>query len=233
MTVKNQGLISFGGLPIEGDKAPATVATLTAGRWCLHTTSTIPFVAIQSGGTARTVTWGDVIDVETNGQIINASAHVGDVTFAPVLDGIVSRAPAQLVIPVTWTTVEIAEIAWYQTQWLDVRGARRAYLSPNLSDVSAMPTPFTVEHRNAAAYLAPPIKTSLPTGGNAQTTGLIEEVRTIEQTSKYGLGYRTRDTSPGDPTPHTLLAAVRFRISSEVADSSLLPLSDAMFQVEY
>lgn len=225
---KAVGLISF----LKSKPGDKNGGTVPAGRWCLHTTSTAPFALIQAGKHARVITWGEVIEVPTQGAVLNASAHLGDIHLAPVLDGVVAPRPAQYSLPVEWTTVPAAGDvpAFLQTQWLDVRNARRAFLVVN-DDAANLPLPVTIQHSNETANGAPPVGVAVPTQSNASAaSGIVTEIRTVVL-NQYSLGLRARDIAPGDPYPHCLLARVRVRATP--ADFQAFNLLDPFFHVEF
>ncbi len=209
-----------------GDK---TGVTVPRGRWCLHTTSTVPFVSIKSDTSTRIVTWGEAFEVGSQGQFMNASAHEGDIHLAPVFDGVVALRPAQYSIPVKWDTIPGGDLPpFLQTQWLDVRGARRAFLVLN---TATPPVPITIQHANKPDNGAPSIGRTV--GDNttaAGATGIVTEVRAVVL-NQYSLGLRARDVAPGDPYPHALLERVRVQYSGQ--DVQTLPTIDAFFHVEF
>lgn len=219
-----QGMISF--LQAAPD-AKTQGATVPKGRWCLHTTSTVPFVAVLSGSTARTITWGEAIDVDTQGAVVNVSAHAGDIHLSPVVSEIVSPRPAQYSIPVIWSQISGEEGPQLVTQWLDVRNARRAFL---MVLIDPLPVPIFFEHSYDVNPKAPPIGLATgPQSNAAAAAGIVTEARAVAL-NQYSLGLRARDVAPGDPYPHCLLARVRARFPSNL---QTLITNDPFFHVEF
>jgi len=211
--------------------APLTRAgqTLPAGRWCLHTTSTVPWVEIQDSRHTRTITWGEVIEVESQGAVINRSWHTGDVQLSPVFDASPALRPSGYFLPAYWY-LEGRAGQELVSEWLDVRNARRAYLAINIPDTVPLPLPITLEHQTQSQPGAPGIsRTVAPTSASYLAAGIVTETRTINTVRRYSLGFQARDIAPGDPTPHTLFAAVRVRIAA----STLANTFDPTFSVEF
>lgn len=221
------GLISFVGVK-PGDKAKG--GTVPKGVWCLHTTSTTPFVLVQSGSTARVITWGEAIVVESQGSVTNVSAHVGDIHLSPVVEGVVALRPAQYSLVAEWQNFTAEEGPGVVSNWLDVRNARRAFLVLNLD--APLPLPIFIDHSNEPNSNQPHIGQAVGTGSNAAaTSGIVTEVRAINAVNQYSLGLRARDVPPGDPYPHMLLSRVRVRFIG--ADNELFISADPFFHVEF
>lgn len=211
--------------------APLTRAgqTIPAGRWCLHTTSTVPWVEIQDSRHTRVITWGEVIEIESQGAVINRSWHTGDVQLAPVFDASPALRPSGYFLPAYFHT-EGRAAEELVSDWLDVRNARRAYLALNIPDTNSLFLPVTLEHQTQSQPGAPGIsRTVSPASVSYLAAGVITEIRTINTVRRYSLGFQARDVAPGDPTPHTLFAAVRVRFAS----STLAAGFDPTFSVEF
>lgn len=124
--------------------------SLSPGVWCLQTRSTVPYVRVESGKYTRTFTWGEALHIEQPGKIINASAHAGDVYLAPVVAGVVSPKPPQVMLPVDFQTPP--GLVTQVSQWFDVRNVVRGYftfLEPatNPPTAPAFPQPFVIRQR--------------------------------------------------------------------------------------
>lgn len=222
-----RGLISFVNA-IPSDKKSG--GTVPAGVWCLHTTSTTPFVLVQSGETARVFTWGEAIVVESQGSVMNVSAHAGDIHLSPVVEGVVAPRPAQYSIVAEWQSITSEGGAGVVSQWLDVRNARRAFLTLNIDPPLLLP--IEIQHSNEPNSNAPRIGRAVGLGSNSATTsGIVTEIRTVNGLNQYSLGLRARDVAPGDPYPHMLLARVRVRYVG--VDNQLFVSSDPFFHVEF
>jgi hypothetical protein len=222
-----RGLISFVN-SIPNDKKSG--GTVPAGVWCLHTTSTTPFVLVQSGETARVFTWGEAILVESQGTVMNVSAHRGDIHLSPVVEGVVALRPAQYSIVAEWQNIVTEEGPAVVSQWLDVRNARRAFLTLNVDP--PLPLPLFIDHSNEPNQNAPRVGLAVGLQSNAAAaSGIVTEQRTINAVNQYSLGLRARDVPPGDPYPHMLLARVRVRFVG--ADNETFITADPFFHVEF
>jgi len=220
------GLISFVAQKPNDKKG----GTVPVGLWCLHTTSTTPFVLVQSGATARPITWGEAIRVETQGTVLNVSAHTGDIHLAPVIEGVVAPRPAQYSLVAEWQTFTTEEGPGIVSNWLDVRNARRAFLTLNVD--TPLPLPIVIEHSYEPNNKQPSIGQAVGVQSNAAAnSGIVSETRTINAVNQYSLGLRARDVPPGDPYPHLLLSRVRVRYVG--ADTETFVSADPFFHVEF
>lgn len=116
--------------------------SLGPGVWCLHTFSTVPFVRIDAGDESRDFTWGEAVRITRPGKLVNASAHVGDVWIAPVVEGVVAAAPASITLPALFeedVSVAVGQIGRWKTQFVDVRRARRVFFQYTLSVPATYP----------------------------------------------------------------------------------------------
>lgn len=124
----------MGSVLYSGVAADTTAGDLPAGRYCLGTRSTVPWVTIQAGSDAHVITWGDVVDVPegTKASVKNTSLHAGDIWLNTC--AIASKAPPSLTIPANFELLQFSlpPVAnWFTSRWIDLRGARRVYLALN------------------------------------------------------------------------------------------------------
>jgi len=139
----------MGSVLYSGIAAETVAGDLPAGRYCLGTRSTVPWVTIQAGSDAHVLTWGDVVDVPegTKASLKNTSFHAGDIwlntcTIAP------SKAPPSITIPASFDVQQFAVPFignWLVSKWIDLRGARRAYLAINKLNVGNIS--FFIQHK--------------------------------------------------------------------------------------
>lgn len=120
---------------------------------------------VQSGATARPITWGEAIHVETQGTVLNVSAHEGDIHLSPVIEGVVAPRPAQISIVAEWQNITTEEGPGVISNWLDVRNARRAFLTLNVD--TPLPLPIVIEHSYEPNNKQPPIGHAVGVQSNA------------------------------------------------------------------
>lgn len=124
------GLIYLG--RVEPGQQPSKTAPLAPGVWCLHTSSSVPYVTLRGGTTARTITWGEAIEIHESSAVLNASYHAGVIVLAPVVQGIAAVKPRSVTLPVERFTPQTPPLT-QRSKRIDVRLVVRAYMvRPNV-----------------------------------------------------------------------------------------------------
>lgn len=217
----------------------APAADLPAGRFCLGTLSTVPFVSITTDGDEHLVTWGDVVDVQKGckASLKNASAHAGDIYLNTCAVGAPSRPPTQLSVPASFEVLAVGPDDYYISRWIDVRGVRRAFLG--LNRLNAGNITFVTQHQafRGVGYGAGTLA--------ADVDGLVICEQPAEEFLNHiplgiGAGLYLNDTggeSVPDSRPHVLLDQVRVAAPKLLVDPLGWLLAgkqiDAFISLEY
>ena len=166
-------LISIPNLAPQTDSDPQPndeqTISLSPGVWCVHTSSTLPFLQVQAGDETRTLTWGEAVRLEKQGKVVNVSAHTGDAWFAPVVEGVVAPAPASITLPAIIqedVSVAVGQIGRWKSQYVDVRRARRVFFQYTLSIPATYPATQVQQRFSRGQFTDAQGATSLAANGS-------------------------------------------------------------------
>lgn len=193
-----QGLFKFARVPPQ-EKA---LSVLSGGRYLLHSLCTVPVVRVQWANGQQTVTWGEVVEIPTNGAqgaVFNESYHTGDIYFQGVGTGAGASVyrPGAVTIPVEFVAFGTAPNDGIRTKKIDTRLAKRAYFWRDGAGQNMQVS--IVSGGERGMIVAPNSSAASSKQGNPSFTANINTY-----SNNVSLGYGTNQNQEPSPNVNTL-----------------------------